>query len=58
MLDFSKQFKIVAHASKYVSYAVLVQEGWLIAFSSQKCNKSQLNYMVSESEMLASVHTV
>ena len=58
MPDFSKPFEVVADASKYASSVVLMQEGWRIAFDSQKFNKAELNYTMSEQEMLASVRAV
>ena len=58
MPDFSKPFEVVADASKFASGGVLLQEGQPIAFDSRKFNKAELNYTVSEQEMLASVRTV
>ena len=58
MPDFSKPFEVVADASKYASGGVLLQEGQPIAFDSRKFNKAELNYTVSEQEMLASVRAV
>ena len=58
MPDFSKPFEVVADASKYASGGVLLQEGQPIPFDSRKFNKAELNYTVSEQEMLASVRAV
>ena len=58
MPDFSKPFEVVADASKYASGGVLLQEGQPIAFDSRKFNKAELNYTVSEQEMLALVRAV
>ena len=58
MPDFSKPFEVVADASKYASGGVLLQEGQPIAFDSIKFNKAELNYTVSEQEMLASMRAV
>ena len=56
--DFSEPFEVAADASKFASGGVLFQEGQPIAFDSRKFNKAELNYTVSEQEMLASVHAV
>ena len=58
MPDFSKPFEVVADASKFALGGILLQEGQPIAFNSRKFNKAELNYTVSEQEMLASVHAV
>ena len=56
--DFSKPFKVVTDASKYALSGVLMQEGRSIAFDSWKFNKAEMNYTVSEQEILASVRIV
>ena len=58
MPDYEKPFEVVADASKYATGAVLLQAGRPIAFDSRKFNKAELNYSVSEQEMLASVRAV
>ena len=58
MPGFSKPFEVVADASKYASGVVRMQEGRPIDFDSRKFNKAELNYTVSEQEMLASVRAV
>ena len=58
MPNFSKPFEVVANASKFASGGVLLQEGQPVAFDNRKFNKAELNYTMSEQEMLASVHAV
>ena len=58
MLNFSTPFEVMVDASKFTSCSVLLQEGQPIAFNSRKLNKAELNYIVSEQEMLALVHAV
>ena len=48
MSEFSKPFEVMTNALKYFSRAVLMQEGQPIALDSQKFNKAELNYTMSE----------
>ena len=52
LVDVTKPFEIETDASDFV----LIQEGHLIAYESQKLNDAERRYAVSEKEMLVVVH--
>ena len=56
--DFSKPFQIYTDASKTQLGAVIAQDNKPIAFFSRKLNKSQLNYTVTEKELLSIVEVL
>ena len=56
--DEKKPYEVVTDASDYGLGAVLLQEGHPIAFESRKLNSAELNYTVTEKEMLAVVHAL
>ena len=56
--DEKKPYEVITDASDYGLGAVLLQEGYPIAFESRKLNSAELNYTVTEKEMLAVVHAL
>ena len=56
--DESKPYDVVTDASDFGLGAVLLQEGHPVAFESRKLNSAELNYTVTEKEMLAVVHAL
>ena len=56
--DESKPYDVITDASDYGLGAVLLQEGHPVAFESCKLNSAELNYTVTEKEMLAVVHAL
>jgi hypothetical protein len=51
-------YEVVMDASDLGLSAVLLQEGHHVAFESRKLNSAELNYNVTEKEMLAVVHAL
>jgi hypothetical protein len=51
-------YEVVTDASDLGLGAVLLQKGHHVAFESRKLNSAQLNYNVTEKEMLAVVHAL
>ena len=56
--DWSKPFDIHTNASDFQLGAVISQEGKPIAFFSQKLNRAQKNYTMTEKELLSIVECV
>ena len=56
--DESKPYDVITDASDYGLGAVLLQEGHPVAFESRKLSSAELNYTVTEKEMLAVVHAL
>jgi hypothetical protein len=56
--DERKPYEVITDPSDYGLGAVLLQEGYPIAFESRKLNSAELNYTVTEKEMLAVVHAL
>ena len=56
--DEKKPYEVITDGSDYGLGAVLLQEGYPIAFESRKLNSAELNYTVTEKEMLAVVHAL
>ena len=54
----SKPYELVCDASGWALGAVLFQDGHPIAFESRKMTSAELNYSVSEQELLAIVHAL
>jgi hypothetical protein len=57
-LDERLLYKVVTDASNLDLGAVLLQKGHPVAFESRKLNSTELNYNVTEKEMLAVVHAL
>ena len=58
LADPSKPYELVCDASGWALGAVLFQDGHPIAFESRKMTSAELNYSVSEQELLAIVHAL
>jgi hypothetical protein len=58
MPDFTKPFVVTTDASDYGLGAVLEQDGRPVAYESRKFNAAELNYTVTEKELLAVVHAL
>ena len=58
MPDFTKPFEIITDASDFALGAVLVQDRHPIAYESRKLIPAEINYTVTEKELLASVHAL
>ena len=58
MPDFTKPFEVISDASDFALGAVLIQEGHPIAYESRKLIPAEINYTVTEKELLASVHAL
>ena len=56
--DEAKPYQVITDASDYGLGAILLQEGRPVAFESRKLNSAELNYTVTEKEMLAVVHAL
>ena len=56
--DESKPYEVVTDASDFGLGAVLLQEGHPIAFESRNLNSAELNFTVTEKEMLSVVHAL
>ena len=54
----AKPYDVITDASDYGLGAVLMQEGHPVAFESRKLNSAELNYTVTEKEMLAVIHAL
>ena len=58
MPDFTHPFEVVTDASDFVLDAVLMQDGHSIAFESRKLIPAEINYTMTEKELLASIHAL
>ena len=58
LADHTKPYEVVCDASGWALGAVLLQEGRPIAFESRKMAPAELNYTVSEQELLAVVYAL
>jgi len=58
IFDPEKETEIVTDASGFALGAVLLQDGLPVAYESRKMNKHELNYSVSDKELLAVKHAL
>jgi hypothetical protein len=58
LLDFTKTFVLECYASEKGIGAVLMQEGWPLAFTSKQLSERHLGKSIYEKEMLVILHVV
>jgi len=54
--EFSKPYEVHTNASDFAIGGVLMQEGYPVAYESQKLNDTERQYTVQEKEMIVVIH--
>ncbi len=56
--DWNKTFEVICDGSPFAVGAVLLQDGYPLAFESRKLNKAEKNYSQREREILSLIHAI